>query len=99
MEELFVYSLLCSLGYDEKYDDYKNALDCLFINDMSNEMLLDLEGRAYKDAILHTLAIININDLNIEKMGKILILWVKHELFMVFLMVVLLLQRNLLTII
>lgn len=69
MEELFVYSLLCVIGY-EKYDEYKKSLDCLFLSDISNEELLDLEGRAYKDAILHTLNLFNVNEKNIDEFGK-----------------------------
>ena len=50
MEELFVYAVLCSIGY-EKYDEYKEKLDQLFLQNPQDEVLLDLEGRAYKDAI------------------------------------------------
>lgn len=44
MEELFVYSLLYSIGY-EKYDEYREALDNLFCCTPEDEILLDLEGR------------------------------------------------------
>lgn len=50
MEELFVYSLLYSIGY-EKYDEYREALDNLFCCTPEDEILLDLEGRDYKDAM------------------------------------------------
>lgn len=52
MEELIVYAVLWSIGY-EKYDEYKEKLDQLFLQNPQDEVLLDLEGRNYKDAMLH----------------------------------------------
>ena len=52
MEELFVWSLLYSIGY-EKNDEYRDVLDNLFCCTPEDEILLDLEGRDYKDAMLH----------------------------------------------
>lgn len=52
MEELFVYSLLCGVGY-EKYDEYREVFDSLLLCNPEDEVLLDLEGRGYKDAMLH----------------------------------------------
>lgn len=52
MDELIVYAILCSIGY-ESYDEYRKKLDQLFLQNPQNEVLLDLEGRNYKDAMLH----------------------------------------------
>lgn len=52
MEELIVYAVLCSVGY-EKIDEYREKLDKLFLENPQDEVLLDLEGRSYKDAMLH----------------------------------------------
>lgn len=68
MEELFVYSLLYSIGY-EKYDEYKEALDNLFCCTPEDEILLDLEGRDYKDAMLHLYQLMNELSFNIIKFG------------------------------
>ena len=58
MEELFVYSLLCDVGY-EKYDEYREVLDNLFLWNPDDEVLLDLEGIDYKDAMLHLYQLMN----------------------------------------
>ena len=58
MEELFVYSLLCDVGY-EKYDEYREVLDNLLLCNPEDEVLLDLEGRDYKDAMLHLYQLMN----------------------------------------
>ena len=71
MEELFVYSLLCLIGFD-KYDEYKGALDRHFLSDPSNEDLLDLEWRKYKDAIIHTLSLMETTAINKEGFGTLL---------------------------
>lgn len=60
---------MCVIGY-EKYDEYKKSLDCLFLSDLSNEELLDLEGRTDKDAILHTISSFNVSKKNIDEFGK-----------------------------
>lgn len=71
MEELFVYSLLCSIGY-EKNEEYNNSLDRLFNSNPTDEVLIDLEGRNFKDAILHTLHLMNSNIIDVDEFGKIL---------------------------
>ncbi|MCR5793301.1 MAG: hypothetical protein K6G65_09040 [Lachnospiraceae bacterium] len=58
MEELFVYALLCGVGFDE-YEKYEETLDFLFENNPDDEMLLDLEYRDRKDAIIHVNSIMN----------------------------------------
>ena len=68
MEELFVYSLLYSIGY-EKYDEYREALDNLFCCTPEDEILLDLEGRDYKDAMLHLYQLMNEVSFDIIKFG------------------------------
>ena len=69
MEELIVYAVLCSIGY-EKYDEYKEKLDQLFLQNPQDEVLLDLEGRAYKDAMLHLCYLFNEMQLDIDKFSR-----------------------------
>lgn len=71
MEELFVYAILCVIGYDQ-YHAYKNALDRLFMDNPENDTYLGLEGRGYKDAILHTIATMNSYPFNHDVFGKLL---------------------------
>lgn len=54
MEELYIYALLCAIGYD-KTKEYRETLDCLFLDNPTDENLFDLEERKTKDAILHTI--------------------------------------------
>ena len=68
MEELFVYSLLYSIGY-EKNDEYRDVLDNLFCCTPEDEILLDLEGRGYKDAMLHLYQLMNELSFDIIKFG------------------------------
>lgn len=42
MEELFVFPLLSSVGFDVR-TDFSNTLDALFLNDPDNAALLELE--------------------------------------------------------
>ena len=58
MEELAVYAILCSVGYDFN-KEYNKALDKLFLENQKNNDYLELEGMQQKDAILHTLSIMN----------------------------------------
>lgn len=69
MEELFVYSLLCTAGY-KLYDKYENVLNGLFIENPTNEILLDLENRNIKDAVLHTQYLMNEYPINVIEFGK-----------------------------
>ena len=59
MEELAVYAILCSVGYDFN-KEYNKALDKLFLENQKNNDYLELEGMQQKDAILHTLSIMNV---------------------------------------
>ncbi len=59
MEELFVYALLYSEGFDV-WSLYADKLDRLFMEDMENETYLTLEGMAPKEAGLHTLSIMQL---------------------------------------
>lgn len=65
MEELIVYAILCCVGY-KKYDEYKEKLDQLFLQNPQNEVLLDLEGRNYKDAMLHLFSLFNEKSLDLD---------------------------------
>lgn len=69
MEELIVYAVLCSIGYC-KYDEYIEKLDQLFLQNPQDEVLLDLEGRAYKDAMLHLCYLFNEMQLDIDKFSR-----------------------------
>lgn len=71
MEELFVYAILCGLGF-EKYDKYRETLEQLFELNPEDEMLLDLYSRQYKDAMLHVHSLMNDYTLNCELFGKVL---------------------------
>lgn len=68
MEELFVYAILCGLGF-EKYDKYKETLERLLELNPTDEILLDLYDRAYKDAMLHIHSMMNVYTLNCERFG------------------------------
>ena len=69
MEELYVYALLCSLEFN-RYAEFQNALDRRFLADPANEVLLDLEERESKDAIVHTLHLMAENGVETEAFGK-----------------------------
>ncbi|MGN0426959.1 MAG: hypothetical protein ACI4F0_04070 [Agathobacter sp.] len=71
MEELFVYAILCSIGYDLS-NEYGNTLDKLFLSNPENEDYLELEGLQYKDAVLHTLSIMNRCSIDHDTFGKYL---------------------------
>ena len=71
MEELFVYAILCGVGF-EKYDKYEHTLERLLEWKPTDEMLLDLYGRKYKDALLHIHSIMNEYSLDCELFGKCL---------------------------
>ena len=71
MEELFVYALLYSEGFDV-WPLYADKLDRLFMEDMENEAYLTLEGMAPKEAVLHTLSIMEGSNFDTEYFGKIL---------------------------
>ncbi len=71
MEELFVYALLYSEGFDV-WPLYVDKLDRLFMEDMENEAYLTLEGMAPKEAVLHTLSIMEGSNFDTEYFGKIL---------------------------
>ena len=71
MEELFVCAILCGLGFD-KYNTYKETMDRLFELNPTDEIVLDLYGRTYKDSMLHIHSIMNEYTLNCELFGKCL---------------------------
>lgn len=71
MEELFVYTLLYVIGYD-KIDEYYNTLDRLFLDEPTNENLLDLEVMKWKDAMLHLLHLMKSEPINNDKFGAFL---------------------------
>lgn len=76
METLLVYALLYVAGY-EKYDAYRKTLDHLFLENPDNAMLLDLECREYKDAMLHLYHLMETTDFDTAKLGKRLMLNLK----------------------
>ncbi len=69
MEELFVYAILCVIGYDV-YKEYEDTLDKLFIDNPENDDYLELEGLKYKDAILHTMKIMENYSINHDIFGE-----------------------------
>ena len=69
MEELFVYAILCSIGYDFN-SEYNRTLDKLFLEDQMNNDYLELEGMPQKDGILHTLSMTNTYSLKQNLFGK-----------------------------
>ena len=71
MEGLFVCAILCGLGL-EKYDTYREKIEQLFELNPTDEILLDLYGRTYKDGLLHIHSIMNEYALNCEVFGKYL---------------------------
>ncbi len=66
MEELIVYAVLCSVGY-ENIDEYREKLDKLFLENPQDEVLLDLEGRSYKDAMLHLCCLFDEGNLDMDR--------------------------------
>lgn len=71
MEELFVHALLWSIGY-EKYDEYRDTLDTLSLINPQDEILLDLEERDYKDAMLHLYYLMNEKSFDTNQFGRLL---------------------------
>ena len=71
MEELFVYALLYSEGFDV-WSSYADILDKLFIEDTKNDTYLSLEGMTPEEAVLHTLSIMDENEFDTEYFGRIL---------------------------
>ena len=71
MEELFVYAILCGVGF-EKYDKYEDTLERLFEWNPTDDILLDLYGRKYKDAMLQIQSIMDEYTLNCEMFGQYL---------------------------
>lgn len=69
MEELFVYSLLYVIGY-EKVDEYEETLDRLFLNNPDDGNLLDLEGMAFKEAMLHLYHLMKVLSFDTIEFGK-----------------------------
>lgn len=71
MEELFVYALLYSEGFDV-WSLYADVLDKLFLENIENETYLSLEGMTPKEAVLHTLSVMDRSEFDTECFGKIL---------------------------
>lgn len=69
MDELMLYAVLCSIGY-ERYDEFREKLDQLFLQKPQDEVLLDLEGRSYKDTMLHLCYLFNERQLDIVQFSK-----------------------------
>ena len=69
-EQLIVYALLSSIGLDY-WLHFQNKLDELYMNNKDDLELLELEGMDKKDAILHTLSLIN-NKIDLNIFGRFL---------------------------
>lgn len=69
MEELFVHALL----YSEDLEDwtaYEHTLDKLFMENPENREYLFLEEMTPKEAVLHTIAVMNRGAFDVELFGK-----------------------------
>lgn len=71
MLELFVYAILCLVGFDVYYA-YEKVLDKLFMSNPDNDFYLELECSNYKEAILNTLTEMNVYPINHDEFGKCL---------------------------
>ncbi len=71
MEKLFVYAVLYSAGYDV-WHAYEAELNRLFSNDPENEEYLCLEEMSRKDAILHTIALMQTLPIDRDEFGETL---------------------------
>ena len=78
IEELYVYALLCSVGYDE-FPNYRRVLEDLFMENPDDEIFLDLLGRKYKDAILHTLSLMGTQPIDQNYFGRCLMSSLKQD--------------------
>ena len=70
MEELFVYALLYSEGFDV-WTMYSDTLDKLFIGNPENEEYLSLEEMTPKEAVLHSISVMHRSDFDPNNFGKI----------------------------
>lgn len=71
MEQLMIFALLCSIGYDA-YNDFQNTLDALFLQNPDDAFLLNLYGRSEKDAVLHALAVLWNDQWDRAKFGRLM---------------------------
>lgn len=69
MEKLFVYALLYSVGCDV-WSEYEEELHRLFLDNVDNDEYLDLESMSPKDAILHTISLMQVQSINCDTFGK-----------------------------
>ena len=76
MEKLFVYAILFSIGYDV-WEKYEVELDRLFLDDVGNDEYLALEGMSPKEAVLHTISLMQMKPINHNLFGKELMAAIK----------------------
>ncbi len=76
MEKLFVYAILCSVGYDV-WNEYEKELDRLFLDNADNDEYLTLESMPHKEAILHTISLMQEQPINRDIFGKELMTAIK----------------------
>ena len=69
MDELYVYALLCSAGFDE-FLNFEFVLNELFLKNPDNDEFLDLMGRSDKDTLLQVLSLMNTHPLDQDHFGK-----------------------------
>lgn len=71
MEKLFAYALLCSEGFDV-WNQYADTLDMLFMADPENDTCLSLEGMKPREAVLHSISVMQGSEFDAECFGKAL---------------------------
>lgn len=69
--ELCVLALLYAVGYDTK-EKYEKLLDDMLLRDELTDVVLELESMSVKNATLHTLSLMNVNAIDTELFGKML---------------------------
>lgn len=76
-ENLFVYALLYAVGYDT-IQQYRELLDAIVLADSEDYEAMKLQGMSDKEAILHTLAIMDSVDFDKDFFGQKLMVALKE---------------------
>ena len=75
-ENLFVYALLYAVGYDT-IQQYRELLDAIVLADSEDYEAMKLQDMSDKEAILHTLAIMDSVDFDKDFFGQKLMVALK----------------------
>lgn len=76
-ENLFVYALLYAVGYDT-IQQYRELLDAIVLADSEDYEAMKLQDMSDKEAILHTLAIMDSVDFDKDFFGQKLMVALKE---------------------